>query len=35
MLSFVTLPASPPMKSFVARWCSCRGIARFGSICGA
>jgi hypothetical protein len=30
--SEVTLPASPPMNSFVARWCSWRGIARLGSI---
>lgn len=34
MDSEVTLPASPPMNNFVARWCSCLGIARFGSIWG-
>ena len=27
MLSEVTLPAKPPMNSFVARWCSCLGMA--------
>ena len=32
MDSEVTLPASPPMNNFVARWCSCLGIARLGSI---
>lgn len=26
------MPANPPMKSLVARWCSWRGIARLGSI---
>lgn len=30
--SEVTVPAKPPMKSLVARWCSWRGIARLGSI---
>lgn len=30
--SEVTVGARPPMKSLVARWCSCRGIARLGSI---
>jgi len=30
--SEVTLPGSPPINNLVARWCSWRGIARFGSI---
>ena len=32
MDSDVTLPGKPPMNNLVARWCSWRGIARFGSI---